>query len=1084
MMRVRGAGWIAVAALVMGMGTSSCGGGTDTADTTVVPDVVMDTLDVPAGDDGTSDTSVRPDVIPVDDVTDDADAVDTTTPPACTEGDPCDDGNPCTVGDICVDAVCKGTVVAACDDTFDCTADACSTATECTHVVKPGWCLVGESCYEDGEVDPANACMGCVSALAGDHFLADDTLPCTDGNGCTMGDRCLGGICKPGAMSCDDGEECTSDACIDGECVNTALTGTACSDGNACTTGDHCQSGDCATVATDCSDDNECTLDSCSPATGCSHEPIEKACDDGNVCTVGDACVQGVCTSGDQRLACDDLNPCTDDGCVPDRVGGCVHIPNVAPCNDNDPCTVGDTCRKAGCEAGKDALPCDDLNPCTTDHCEPGVGCVFVNNTEGCDDADPCTLNDTCGGGECQHGTGALSCEDEDPCTDDVCAAGEGCTHPFNTATCDDNNVCTQDDVCHGDGVCKGTVPADWCDDGMQCTTDTCHPLNGCQHKVENRPECRPQVVIDYPPRGATLDPLSAKLGTTKTVTVVGHITSGLDGWMIPSLMINGQPVLANPVDNSFTFDIDSHQGFNPIVVDAEDIQGLKDHVVQSYYFSSQWYPVDDTNPAQSMVNDGLMMFLGPKVWDDSDRTGTPNSIADIIVLYLKTMDLMSFITNPMATGSQVGCNYKINVNSITFNTNNIGVSIAPVEGGLSLVAQLNNIVVKFHADMSGTFCVLGDFDGTATVDWLKIAASLGLSVDANGQAVVTPGTSSVTMGTLNVDTSNWLINLIMPLLKSTLQDSLVSAFQDQIDQIVPTLQDALSSLALNTDFDIPAFIPGGAATSLGLRSTLSTILCHTTGCTVGLKATIVTTHGVQHAVLGSIGRAGCLTGVVEPVPSYPVGSQTPTPPALEIGLHDDFFNQIPYALFWAGALTLPVPASMLGSVDLSSYGITDMNLSIDLMLPPILSTCNDQNALRLQIGDLGVVVDMKLFGTPVQMQMFASLEAAARLEAVDTPTGKQISIAVDSPSFIDIEIASLSGGLVGAEDTLGNLIRTTLIPQLLASLTGESLGTFPIPSLDLSGMIEGLPAGTAISIEIREILRANAYNVLSGNVK
>jgi hypothetical protein len=72
----------------------------------------------------------------------------------------------------------------------------------------------------------------------------------------------------------------------------------------------------------------------------------------------------------------------------------------------------------------------------------------------------------------------------------------------------------------------------------------------------------------------------------------------------------------------------------------------------------------------------------------------------------------------------------------------------------------------------------------------------------------------------------------------------------------------------------------------------------------------------------------------------------------------------------------------------------------------------------------------------------------------------------------------------VGAEDTLGSLIRTVLIPQVLNSLTGKALGTFPIPSLDLSQMIAGLPPDAKIAIEIREILRKGAYNILSGNVK
>jgi subtilisin-like proprotein convertase family protein len=41
-----------------------------------------------------------------------------------------------------------------------------------------------------------------------------NTLGCDDGNACTSGDQCSGGMCLPGnPVSCEDGNSCTSEAC-------------------------------------------------------------------------------------------------------------------------------------------------------------------------------------------------------------------------------------------------------------------------------------------------------------------------------------------------------------------------------------------------------------------------------------------------------------------------------------------------------------------------------------------------------------------------------------------------------------------------------------------------------------------------------------------------------------------------------------------------------------------------------------------------------------------------------------------------------------------------------------------------------
>jgi hypothetical protein len=82
---------------------------------------------------------------------------------------------------------------------------------------------------------------------------------------------------------CDDGQACTTDACVDAQCVHTAQP-----NGALCT-----------------SDDNECTTDVCS-AGACTHAAVAdgSSCpDDGDPCTA-DACTSGTCAHTADPLAC------------------------------------------------------------------------------------------------------------------------------------------------------------------------------------------------------------------------------------------------------------------------------------------------------------------------------------------------------------------------------------------------------------------------------------------------------------------------------------------------------------------------------------------------------------------------------------------------------------------------------------------------------------------------------------------------------------------------------------------------------------------------------------------------------------
>ena len=376
-------------------------------------------------------------------------------------------------------------------------------------------CLTAAVCPARG-VCHAGSCLG-------------KFAPCDDGNPCTA-DQCLNSGCNHvafgGGVACpDDGFPCTDDICksgtcahplrqgrclVDGICANDGeqvaghcwvcdtanpstwglLQSGPCSDGDACTSGDGCQgSGDCIGEPQDCDDANPCTSDGCEPNKGCVHLPIASTCVDNDPCTSESYCEGGLCLAS-QIITCDDANPCTIDSC---QLGlGCVHAPKDGAClADADLCT-DDLCIAGKCVAVPSVTICkingncvpagstSDANPCLV--CAPNLQAKAwtVLDAINCNDDNACTSLDTCQNGACKGAV--IKCNDASPCTLDGCSAATGCTFTPILGTCSDNSECTIADTCV-QGACKGSAlgPGD-CLDGNPCTTDWCDDYVGCTH--------------------------------------------------------------------------------------------------------------------------------------------------------------------------------------------------------------------------------------------------------------------------------------------------------------------------------------------------------------------------------------------------------------------------------------------------------------------------------------------------------------------------------------------------------------------------------------------------------------------------
>ena len=63
-------------------------------------------------------------------------------------------------------------------------------------------------------------------------------------------------------------------------------------------------------------------------------------------------------------------------------------------------------------------------------------------------------------------------------------------------------------------------------------------------------------------------------------------------------------------------------------------------------------------------------------------------------------------------------------------------------------------------------------------------------------------------------------------------------------------------------------------------------------------------------------------------------------------------------------------------------------------------------------------------------------------------------------------------------------MIKDQLLPMVIDQIAGKSLGSFPIPAMDLHSMDPSIPEGTVIKIVPEEIIRKNAYTVMAGHME
>lgn len=302
------------------------------------------------------------------------------------------------------------------------------------------------------------------------------------------------------------------------------------------------------------------------------------------------------------------------------------------------------------------------------------------------------------------------------------------------------------------------------------------------------------------------------------------------------------------------------------------------------------------------------------------------------------------------------------------------------------------------------------------------------------------------------------LVGPVNDLIGDQLLENAITWVQDSLAGLVtPFISDAVAALVrqlvgvLGLELDIPLpQLPGAAnAVTLHFATEPSSVHMDPIGGVFGLGASLTSAKAIDRNPLGSIVRGGC--GGTDPE-TITFDGVAP----LAAGFLFDFVNEAIFALWWGGGINLDLDLADLGGLGGMGNGV----IHLQFLLPPIVTDCTAEGVMELQIGDLYLEVEGSALGFSLSLAGYADLRVPVELTTVND----KIALEIAGQPQLDLEVTESSGAVSMFVGMLPDLIEDQVLPMLVDGISSV-LSAIPLPEIDLSALVPGVPAGTVIRL-------------------
>lgn len=578
-----------------------------------------------------------------------------------------------------------------------------------------------------------------------------------------------------------------------------------------------------------------------------------------------------------------------------------------------------------------------------------------------------------------------------------------------------------------------------------------------------------PAIVVTSPERGQTFD-------TSALLVAGGTIADPISG--VKSFTLGDAPIPVG-AEGAWSLPIPPVHGQNYLLFEAQDACNNKSKTMRAFHYSSGYTPMDTAFPEDSMVHDALVVFLGQKLFYDTDPTNTA-TLSVIAETILGDLDLGALLPSPAAEFGLWPCDsYGIYVSNIVYD--DVSILLNPVDGGLHLNLVITTFSADFELQGNGGLCI--PMAGKIKADSITLLSTILISLDSNKMPVVEMTQPTVDIQNLKLEGSDivgQLVGILTDLLKNLLTGILQGVVEDLLkDQVTGLLQDGLSALVMDLPigFDLP--VGAGIPLELRLLTAYDSLQFSPDGGLLGVAGTIRSEKKIARTVLGAIKRDGCLG-------AEPGGAYSPVKDApVEVAIFDDLLNQAVYSLWSNGALTLNIAEADFAAMDLdlSQYGIKNMAVATDAYLPPILEGCATVEGAQkrlVQLGEVFVHATFEMTGKPVDISMYLYAQTSLDFAiTTDEETGGQkLGILIAPFDLFTAEIVALNDEWKGKESVFENLIGGILKQVLEGELADADL-SFAIPAFALGSLAEGLPVDQGLTIDLMSLAYAKGHTIV-----